>query len=83
MSMTPELKYLRTPAAIRERAGQVLKHVEDGRSAWWSVDGNGLEAAIDCSTGSIGVAWVTTKARLMPMKTTSANWPSRVSRYLG
>jgi hypothetical protein len=42
---------------------------------------NCVEAAIDCSTGSIGVAWVTTKAMLMPMKTTSANWPRRVSRY--
>ena len=38
-------------------------------------------AVIDCSTGSIGVAWVTTKAMLMPMKTTSANWPRRVARY--
>ena len=41
-----DLQYLRTPAAIRERAAQVLKYVEDGRSAWWSVDANGLEQAV-------------------------------------
>jgi hypothetical protein len=40
---------LRTPAAIRERAAQVLKYVEDGRSAWWSVDANGLEAAVQAT----------------------------------
>lgn len=44
-----ELAYLRTPVAIRERAGQVLKHVEDGRSTWWSVDANGLEAAVQAT----------------------------------
>ena len=44
-----ELAYLRTPAAIRERAAQVLKYVEDGRSAWWSVDANGLEAAVQAT----------------------------------
>ena len=44
--MTEDLAYLRTPVAIRERAGQVLKYVEDGRSAWWAVDGNGLGLAI-------------------------------------
>ncbi len=44
-----DLAYLRTPAAIRERAVQVLKYVEDGRSAWWSVDANGLEAAVQAT----------------------------------
>ena len=44
-----DLQYLRTPKAIRERAAQVLKHVEDGRSAWWSVDGNGLEQAVQAT----------------------------------
>ncbi|HLG45744.1 MAG TPA: URC4/urg3 family protein [Reyranella sp.] len=44
-----DLAYLRTPAAIRERAAQVLKYVEDGRSAWWSVDTNGLEAAVQAT----------------------------------
>jgi hypothetical protein len=43
--MSESLQYLRTPAAIRERAGQVLKYVEDGRSAWWATDADGLEAA--------------------------------------
>ena len=47
--MTEDLAYLRTPAAIRERAGQVLKYVEDGRSAWWMVDPNGLEAAVQAT----------------------------------
>jgi hypothetical protein len=47
VARSPEnLAYLRTPAAIRERAEQVLKYVEDGRSQWWSVDPNGLEAAV-------------------------------------
>jgi len=44
-----DLVYLRTPVAIRERAGQVLKHVEDGRSQWWSVDAGGLEAAVQAT----------------------------------
>jgi hypothetical protein len=44
-----DLQYLRTPVAIRERAEQVLKYVEDGRSAWWSVDANGLEAAVQAT----------------------------------
>ena len=43
------LPYLRTPLAIRERAGQVLKYVEDGRSQWWSVDAGGLEAAVQAT----------------------------------
>jgi hypothetical protein len=44
-----ELAYLRTPAAIRERAALVLKYVEDGRSVWWSVDAEGLEAAMQAT----------------------------------
>jgi Protein of unknown function (DUF1688) len=44
-----DLQYLRTPVAIRERAAQVLKYVEDGRSAWWSLDANGLEAAVEAT----------------------------------
>ena len=38
-----ELAYLRTPAAIRERAEKMLAYVEDGKSAWFAFDGNGLE----------------------------------------
>jgi hypothetical protein len=44
-----DLAYLRTPAAIRERAGQVLKFVEDGRSVWWQMDSNGLEQAVQAT----------------------------------
>jgi hypothetical protein len=44
-----DLAYLRTPKAIRERAAQVLNHVEDGQSPWWSVDANGLEAAVQAT----------------------------------
>jgi len=44
-----ELAYLRTPKAIRERAAKVLKYVEDGQSAWWSVDANGLESAVQAT----------------------------------
>ncbi len=44
-----DLAYLRTPAAIRERAAQVLKYVEDGRSTWWSVDPSGLEQAVQAT----------------------------------
>ena len=44
-----DLQYLRSPAAIRERAGQVLKYVEDGRSAWWAIDANGLESAVQAT----------------------------------
>src|SRR6185503_1995101 len=44
-----DLAYLRTPKAIRERAAQVLKYVEDGQSAWWSLDANGLEAAVQAT----------------------------------
>jgi hypothetical protein len=41
--------YLRTPAAIRERAGQMLKYVEDGQSSWFALDANGLEAAVQAT----------------------------------
>ena len=47
--MTDSLAYLRTPVAIRERAEQMLKYVEDGRSSWFSVDPNGLEAAVQAT----------------------------------
>ncbi|NDH63852.1 MAG: DUF1688 family protein [Alphaproteobacteria bacterium] len=43
------VSYLRTPAAIRERAAQVLKYVEDGRSAWFALDAAGLEAAVQAT----------------------------------
>jgi hypothetical protein len=50
MSILPgDLKYLRTPAAIRERAEKVLKYVEDGRSAWFALDSNGLEQAVQAT----------------------------------
>jgi hypothetical protein len=38
--------WLSTPAAIRKCAEKVLKYVEDGRSAWFSVNANGLEQAV-------------------------------------
>ena len=44
-----ELAYLRSPAAIRERAEATLKYVEDGRSAWFALDANGLEAAVQAT----------------------------------
>jgi hypothetical protein len=47
--VTEDLAYLRTPIAIRARAGQVLKYVEDGRSAWWALVANGLEAAVQAT----------------------------------
>lgn len=37
---------LRDPATIRERAGMVLRHVEDGRSRHFALDANGLENAV-------------------------------------
>ena len=40
---------------------------------------NEVLAAMVCSTGSIGVAWVMKKVMLTPMNTTSTNWPSRRS----
>ena len=47
--MNDSIAYLRTPAAIRERASQVLKYVEDGRSQWFALDVNGLEAAVQAT----------------------------------
>jgi hypothetical protein len=47
--MTDSLVYLRTPAAIRERAEKMLTYVEDGKSAWFAFDGNGLEAAVQAT----------------------------------
>jgi len=41
--------WLRTPAAIRARAAQMLKHVEDGRSRWWAFDAGGLEQAVQAT----------------------------------
>ena len=40
---------LRSPAMIRAKAAEVLNYVEDGRSAWWMVDANGLEAAVQAT----------------------------------
>lgn len=47
--MTESIEWLRTPAAIRERAEDMLKYVEDGRSAWFAIDANGLEAAVQAT----------------------------------
>ena len=47
--MTDSVAYLRTPAAIRERAEKMLTYVEDGRSAWFAFDGDGLEAAVQAT----------------------------------
>ena len=47
--MSDSAAWLRTPAAIRERAGQMLKYVEDGRSAWFALDAAGLEAAVQAT----------------------------------
>jgi Protein of unknown function (DUF1688) len=47
--MSDSLAYLRSPIAIRERAGQMLKYVEDGRSRWFASDANGLEAAVQAT----------------------------------
>src|SRR5262245_26085348 len=47
--MTDSLEYLRTPVAIRERAEMMLKYVEDGRSSWFALDANGLEAAVQAT----------------------------------
>ncbi len=47
--MSDSLQYLRTPAAIRERAAQVLKYVEDDRSQWFALDADGLEAAVQAT----------------------------------
>jgi len=40
---------LRSPATIRAKAAEMLKHVEDGRSAWWAVDADGLEQAVQAT----------------------------------
>jgi hypothetical protein len=47
--MTDSVSYLRTPAAIRERAGLVLRHVENGQSPWFALDAAGLEAAVQAT----------------------------------
>lgn len=47
--MTDSIAYLRTPAAIRERAARVLKYVEDGRSPWFALSADGLEAAVQAT----------------------------------
>jgi hypothetical protein len=47
--VTDSVSWLRTPVAIRERAAQVLKYVEDGRSAWFALDAAGLEAAVQAT----------------------------------
>src|SRR5215475_7559145 len=47
--MSEATSYLRTPAAIRERAQKMLSYVEDGRSAWFALDANGLEAAVQAT----------------------------------
>jgi hypothetical protein len=47
--MSDSIAYLRSPAAIRERAEQVLKYVEDGRSRWFVCDADGLEAAVQAT----------------------------------
>src|SRR5262245_27269601 len=47
--MSDSLAYLRTPAAVRERAEAMLKYVEDGRSAWFALDADGLEAAVQAT----------------------------------
>jgi hypothetical protein len=47
--MTEDFAYLRTPAAIRERAEKMLTYVEDGKSSWFALDGNGLEAAVQAT----------------------------------
>jgi hypothetical protein len=41
--------WLRTPAAIRERAALVLRHVENGQSPWFALDAAGLEAAVQAT----------------------------------
>src|SRR5262245_65485110 len=47
--MNDSLAYLRTPAAIRERAEAMLKYVEDVRSSWFALDADGLEAAVQAT----------------------------------
>ena len=47
--MIDSVSYLRTPAAIRERAAPGLKYGEDGRSAWFALEAAGLEAAVQAT----------------------------------
>jgi len=47
--VTDGIAYLRTPAAIRERAARVLKYVEDGQSQWFALSADGLEAAVQAT----------------------------------
>ena len=47
--MTDSVAWLRTPAAIRERAALVLRHVENGQSPWFALDAAGLEAAVQAT----------------------------------
>jgi len=47
--MSDSLEYLRTPVAVRERAEKMLQYVEDGRSTWFALDGDGLEAAVQAT----------------------------------
>lgn len=47
--MIDSAAYLRTPAAIRERAALVLRHVENGQSPWFALDAAGLEAAVQAT----------------------------------
>ena len=44
-----ERDYLRTPAAIRERGRQVLAFVEEGRSAWFALNPDGLDNAVQAT----------------------------------
>ncbi|MFL5257865.1 MAG: URC4/urg3 family protein [Rhodopila sp.] len=49
-SVTPaELTYLRTPAAIRDRARVMTEHVEAGRSQWFALDSGGLDRAVEAT----------------------------------
>jgi hypothetical protein len=41
--------WLRTPAAIRERAQAIWRHVENGESAHFALDASGLEAAVQAT----------------------------------
>jgi hypothetical protein len=48
---TPDaaVAYLRSPQAIRERARMIWRHVENGESAHFALDGDGLEAAVQAT----------------------------------
>ncbi|UYN96204.1 MAG: URC4/urg3 family protein [Enhydrobacter sp.] len=43
------MKELMSASAVRAKAGEILKFVEDGRSAWFALDPNGLEAAVQAT----------------------------------